>query len=109
MNKALGDTFLDPDLEYLLVPSLRVSQYVLAAGLESELIGSLHSSCLFETIIRRSIILFNNNKMSAFVQLFKSSEARAVLEAEVELNVRSALLSFLELAVDVGAMLVPLG
>jgi len=109
VDKALGDTFLDPDLEYLLVPCLRVSQNVLSAGLESKLIGSLHSSCLLETIIRRSIILFNNNKMSALVQLFQSSEARPVFEAEVELNVRSALLSFLELPVDVGAMLVPLG
>ena len=40
---------------------------------------------------------------------FKSSEARAGFEAEVELNVRSALLSFLELAINVGAMLVPVG
>ena len=109
MDKALGDTFLDPDLEYLLVACLRVPQNILAAGLESELIGSLHSACLLETIIRCSIILFNNTKMSACVQLFESSEARAGFEAEVELYVRSALLSFLELAVHVGAMLVPLG
>jgi len=109
VNKALGDTFLDPDLEYLLVTSLRVSCDILSAGLESKLIGSLHSSCLLETIIRRSIILFYNNKMSALVKLFQSSEARPVFKAEVELNVRRALLTFLELPVNVGAMLEPLG
>jgi len=108
-DKALGDTFLDPDLEYLLVTSLRVSLDILATGLESKLIGSLHSSCLLETIIRCSIVLFYNNKMSALIELLKSSEASPVFQAEVELNVRSALLSFLELAVHVGAMLVPLG
>ncbi len=109
MNETLGDTFLDPDLEYLLVPCLRVSQNVLAAGLESKLIGSLHSSCLLETIIRCSIVLFYNNKMSALIDLLESSEASLQFQAEVELDVRSALLSFLELAVHVGAMLVPVG
>ena len=109
MNKALGDTFLDPDLEYLLVPSLSVPLYILSTGLESKLKGSLHSACLLETIVRCSIILFNNTKMSAFIQQLESSKASLGFEAEVELNVRSALLSFLELAVHVGAMLVPLG
>ena len=109
MNKALGDTFLDPDLEYLLVPCLRVSLDILSTGLESEFIGSLQSSCLLETIIRRSIILFNNNKMSAFIQLFQSCQTVITLETYVKLNMRSALLAFLELAVDVGAMLEPLG
>jgi len=107
VNKALGDTFLDPDLEYLLVTSLRVSFDILSTGLESEFIGSLHSACLLETIIRRSIILFNNNKMSAFIQLFQSSQTMVSFEADVELNVWSALLTFLELPVDVGAMLAP--
>lgn len=108
-DKALGDTFLDPDLEYLLVTSLRVSLDILATGLESKLIGSLHSSCLLETIIRRSIILFNNNKMSACIQLFQGSQARLDLQAQVELYVGGTFLAFLELAVHVGAMLVPLG
>lgn len=76
MNKTLGDTFLDPDLEYLLVPSLSVSLDILSAGLKSKLKGSLHSACLLETIIRCSIILFNNTKMSAFVQLLEECEAR---------------------------------
>lgn len=47
--------------------------------------------------------------MSACVQLLEGCEPRLAFQAEVELNVRSALLSFLELAVDVGAMLEPLG
>jgi len=76
VNETLGDTFLDPDLEYLLVPSLSVPLDILSAGLESKLKGSLQSSCLLETIIRRSIILFNNNKMGAFIQLLKGSHAR---------------------------------
>jgi len=109
VNETLGDTFLDPDLEYLLVAGLRVSQNILAAGLESELIGSLHSRLLLETIIRCSIILFNNNKMSACVQLLEGRQPGLVLEAEVELNVRRAFLTFLELPINVGAMLVPLG
>jgi hypothetical protein len=109
VNKALGDTFLDPDLEYLLVPSLSVSLDILSAGLESKLKGSLHSSCLLETIIRRSIILFNNNKMSAFIQLLQSCQPVVGFHTNVELNVRRALLTFFELTVDVGAMLEPLG
>lgn len=74
MDKALGDTFLDPDLEYLRVPRLRVSQYVLAAGLESEFIGSGHSRLLLETIIRCSIVKFHNLKMTSFVVLLEASK-----------------------------------
>lgn len=75
VNKALGDTFLDPDLEYLLVPSLRVPLYILSAGLESKLKGSLHSRLRLETIIRRSIIKFHNLKMTSFVVFFQGSHA----------------------------------
>jgi hypothetical protein len=109
VNETLGDTFLDPDLEYLLVPSLRVSLDILATGLESKLIGSLHSACLLETIIRCSIILFNNTKMSAFVQQLEPSKTSLVFEAEVELNVGRTFLTFLELTVNIGAMLEPIG
>jgi len=107
VNKTLGDTFLDPDLEYLLIAGLGVSLYILSAGLESKLKGSLHSSCLLETIIRRAIIEFYNLKMTSFVVFFQTSKRSFLFEAEVELNVRSALLSFLELPVDVGTQLVP--
>jgi len=109
VNETLGDTFLDPDLEYLLVPGLRVSQYVLAAGLESKLKGSLHSRLCLETIIRRAIIKFYNLKMTSFVVFFKSRKGSLFLEAEVELYVRGSLLPFLELPVYIRAELVPLG
>jgi len=74
VDKALGDTFLDPDLEYLLVPCLRVPQYILSTGFESELKGSLHSCCLFETIIRCSIVKFYNYKCSALVVFLQAGE-----------------------------------
>ena len=109
MDKALGDTFLDPDLEDLLVPRLRVPLDILAAGLEAKLIGALHARLLLEAVVRGPIVKFDNLKMSALVQQLEPPEARLVLEAQVELNVGSALLPPLQLAVHVGTMLVPLG
>ena len=46
--------------------------------------------------------------MGAFVQLLEGSQPVITFEADVELYVRSALLSLLELPVHVGAMLEPL-
>lgn len=109
MDKALGDTFLDPDLEDLLVPRLRVPLDILAAGLEPKLIGSLQPGLLLEAVVRGPIVKFDNLKMSALVQLLEGCQAMVRFEANVELNVRRTLLTFLKLAVHVGAMLEPLG
>ena len=109
MDKALGNTFLDPDLEDLLVARLRVPLDILAAGLEPKLIGALHPRLLLEAVVRGPIVKFDNLKMSALVQLLEGSHARLAFQAQVELDVRSALLTPLKLAVHVGAMLEPLG
>lgn len=109
MDVALSNTFLDPDLEYPLVPSLRVSLDILAAGLKPKLIGPLHSGLLLETVVRCPIVKFDHLKMGTLVQLLEGSQTRLAFQAKVELDVGSALLPPLKLAIHVRAMLRPVG
>lgn len=96
---------LRSELQDLKVACLSVALDILASGLDSELPWSLESCLLLKAVIRRSIILFYNYKVSVIVVFFKSSESLLLVLwiNEEKLYMYSTLSTLLKLAVDVGA------